>query len=285
MEAGEFDFTVSVDGEVIAEKDENGNTVLDAEGKPVKKVFHNDANGNIDITLDITQDDIGTKTYIIKEVVGTALYYTYSTDRVRAKVTIAEDGNGGVKATNIEYLGGTTFTNTYKAAGSLNLTGTKILQNPSGTNVQVYAKEFNFIVTENGKQVATGTTDKDGKIEFTQINYIAADIGSTHTYKISEVEGKDVFVEYTKDTHTVEVSVTDAGSGKLNAVVTKVDGKEVADATAAQTAISFTNTYTLSVPTGIRVEIIPYVLALALPVCFGAALLLRNRKRARARRR
>jgi pilin isopeptide linkage protein len=270
---GEFAFIVKTGGETI--KDENGN----------EKLFYTKEGGDIEITLDINQNDVGKKRYVICEVQGTDTSIKYSTSTVIAEVTIAEDGNGGVMATNYKYLTGTTFTNTYKASGSLNLTGTKILKNTSGTNVQVYAKEFNFIVTENGKQVATGTTKKGGEIEFTPINYVASDIGSTHTYTITEVAGDDVFVEYTDKTHTVVVSVTDAGEGNLTAKVTSVDGVSVLNDTDAKTAISFTNIYNLVVPTGIRVEIIPYVLALALPVCFGAAVLLRNRKRARARRR
>jgi pilin isopeptide linkage protein len=262
---GEFTFTVSMGGKVI------GSAYATEEG------------GAITIDIPIDQDNIGTNTYYISENEGKDKTITYTDTVLSAEVTIEDMGDGTVKATEITYPDDNIFTNTYKASGSITMTGTKILKQ-GDKNVQIYDNEFDFLVTENGKHVATGTTEKDGKIVFDEIKYVAADIGE-HTYTISEVAGKDVFVEYTDTTHTVVVSVTDAGSGKLSAAVTKVDGKTVADAEAAEAAILFTNTYTLEVPTGIRVEIIPYVLALALPVCFGAALLLRNRKRARARRR
>jgi pilin isopeptide linkage protein len=225
IQAGEFAFTVSVGGEVIAEKDDNGNTILDADSKPVKKLFYNDANGNIEFNIDIDQDDVGTQTYVISEVKGDDSSIKYTTDRVRVKVTIEEavdaaTGKPIVQATKYEYLTDAVFTNEYQAEGTLELVGTKKLTGNRSTPIK--AGEFNFVVkNEKGHQIATGTTKAGGAIEFTKITYDASDIGQTYTYTISEVEGTDKSIDYTDKTQTVTVKITDAGDGKLN--VTQID--------------------------------------------------------------
>jgi hypothetical protein len=187
VQAGEFAFTVSSGGEVVAETNEDGTTKVDEDGKPVKKLFYTEEGGAINITVDIDQDDVGTKTYIISEVAGDDPTIKYTTDRVRIKVTIAEDGKGGVKATNYEYLTDSVFTNEYKAEGSVTLEGTKVLKKENtGKETSVYKGEFNFIVKEGKTQVATGTTEDDGSITFTEITYDASDIGVHICYKRKE---------------------------------------------------------------------------------------------------
>jgi pilin isopeptide linkage protein len=215
VKAGEFKFIVSEGGEVVSGTDASGNTVTQFETK---------AGGDIECNIDIDQDDVGTKTYIIKEVPGDDSSIQYTTDRVRVKVTIEEavdaaTGNAIVKATNYEYLTDAVFTNEYQPKGALELVGTKKVENRS---TPVKAGEFNFVVkTEKGHQIATGTTKAGGEIEFTKITYDASDIGQTYTYTISEVEGTDKSIDYTDETQTVTVQITDAGGGKLN--VTQID--------------------------------------------------------------
>jgi pilin isopeptide linkage protein len=255
VQAGEFAFTVSVGGEVIAEKNADNTTKIGEDGKPVKKLFYTEDGGNIKIDIDIDQDDVGTQTYVISEVTGSDPTIKYTTDRVRVKVTIAETGDGHVAATNYDYLTEPVFTNEYKAEGSVTLEGTKVLQSTSAqTPLSVYKGEFNFIVKEGDTQVATGYNEADGSITFTAITYNESDIG-VHTYYISEKNEGKAFIEYTSSTVKVQVTVTDAGDGKLATDVKYVDGTLDENGHAL-----FTNKSTLFVPTGINLDVVPYVL-------------------------
>jgi pilin isopeptide linkage protein len=292
VQAGEFAFTVSVGGEVIAEKNADGSTKTDEDGKPVKKLFCTKEGGDIDIDIDINQDDIGKKTYIISEVTGDDPTIQYTTDRVRVRVTIAEgtdqNGNSIVEATNYEYLTDAVFTNEYKASGTLSLTGTKELrfQTEDGSTLSLSNKVFRFEVYEGKLKVAEGTNDATGKITFSDITYNASDIGD-HTYTIKEVRGDDTYVEYSDASITVNVKVsdTDAGDGKLMAQVTSVNGTEVKNATEVQNAIKFINISTLVVPTGIQVDILPYAMMIAFAACLCMLLTIYKRKHRMVRRR
>jgi pilin isopeptide linkage protein len=130
------------------------------------------------------------------------------------------------------------------------------------------------VVKEGYTQVATGTTKKGGQIEFTEIKYVAADIG-THIYTISEVKGDDVFVNYTASPVEVVVDVEDAGEGNLSAKVTKVGDTEV---TGDSYSILFTNEFTFKVPTGISLNVLPYAMATVM-AALGAMMLMRRYKR------
>jgi pilin isopeptide linkage protein len=239
VQAGEFAFTVSAGGEVIAEKNDDGTTKIGEDGKPVKKLFYTKAGGDIEFNIDIDQDDIGTKIYIISEVEGEDPTIKYTTDRVRVKVTIAEVGNGKVAATKYEYLTDPAeFTNEYEAEGSLTLHGKKELTSSLGS-MTVSADEFEFEVKEGNTVVATGTTEKGGNIKFTDITYFASDIGE-HTYVISEVKGDEPYVKYTADPVTVKVTVRDTSNdadgvaGKLTATAEYPKNADGSDATEAK---------------------------------------------------
>jgi pilin isopeptide linkage protein len=273
VQAGEFAFTVSVGGNVIAEKNDDGTTKIGDDGKPVKKLFYTDEGGNIKMDIDIDQDDVGTQTYVISEVTGNDPTIKYTTDRVRVRVTIAETGNGKVSATKYEYLTDSVFTNDYKAVGSVTLEGTKILQGTNGMSPSLYEDEFHFIVKEGDTQVATGYNKADGSITFTDITYDVSDIG-VHTYYISEKDEGKPYIEYTSSTVKVQVTVTDAGDGKLATDVQYVKGDLDDNGHAL-----FINKSTLSVPTGIVLEILPYVLIVGVAIGLGVLIIVCRRKR------
>ena len=75
-----------------------------------------------------TLADVGSKTYTVVEKVGTLGGVTYATNSYTVNVTISDKGDGTlnvvVTSENAEDLD---FTNTYAAAGSLDLSGTKTL--------------------------------------------------------------------------------------------------------------------------------------------------------------
>jgi pilin isopeptide linkage protein len=278
VQEGEFGFTVSVGGEVIAEKNADGTDKIGTDGKPVKKIFYTQAGGKIDFDIDIDQDDVGTKTYVISEVQGDDDTITYTTDRVRFKVTIAENGHGGVEMTKCEALTDTVFTNTYSAQGTLSLTGTKkMYQQNKGAEVPVRNKEFTFEVYEGDVKVATGTNDATGKITFSDIVYYASDVG-THTYTISEKDEGELFVNYTDQTVTVKVEVADEGDGNLSATIKEVSGEKDDDGNP-----KFVNEYTLIVPSGIRMDFMPFAVIFALAA--GLWILHRSKRRSAKRSR
>jgi pilin isopeptide linkage protein len=285
VQEGEFSFEV-VDNST-------GETVKDSEGNAM--VFKTESGGNVKIQIPITQEDIGTKRYIIREVVPADAdkdpTISYTASPVIAKVTIGEvtaaenGGTAGVAATSkVTYTASKTdngvplMVNEYHATGSLKLEGTKELL--YGTEKQaIKAGRFNFVVMEGNTQVATGTTNGDWEdnIDFTEINYVTADIGP-HTYTISEVNDGEMFVEYTDKTFTVTVDVEDAGDGKLTASAKKYETED-GEKDYRQHAL-FVNTCTFIIPTGIRLDVLPYVLILILALGCGA-LVLRRRKHMR----
>jgi pilin isopeptide linkage protein len=273
VQEGEFSFEV-VDNST-------GETVKDSEGNAM--VFKTESGGNVKIQIPITQEDIGTKRYIIREVVpenkDASIGYTASP--VIAKVTIGEvtaaessTGQAGVAATSkVTYTadkkedGIPLMVNEYHATGKIQLTGTKILtQKSTGQETSVSKGQFTFTVKEDNTIVATGETEDDGTITFTKITYVQNDIGD-HTYTITEDTGSNVFMDYSDESFTVKVHVTDKGDGTLEATVDDSSDEVV-----------FHNTYSLMVPTGIRLDILPYLLVLVLAGCAGILPLLRRRK-------
>jgi pilin isopeptide linkage protein len=290
VKADEFSFNVLKNGQAITGDD----------GNPL--VFKTQEGGLVDIEVPLTQDDIGTQDFVIKEVVPTGSAadpsISYEAVSVIATVTISEipatdTAVAKVAATSdVAYTAGQTdkngvplMVNKYSATGKLSLTGTKELRLKSaeGSLVTLRNNEFSFEVYEGHTRVATGTNDKNGKITFSDIVYTTSDVGK-HTYTVKEVTGNDLFVVYTDVVHTVNVTVTDEGSGVLKATVTAVDGdviegNEAQRAKLVENSIDFTNIYTL-VMTGIRLDVLPYVLILALALGCGA-LVLRRRKHMR----
>jgi pilin isopeptide linkage protein len=273
VQAGEFSFTVT--------DNDTGETIKGSNNQPL--VFTTKEGGVVDITIPITQDDIGTKRYIIREVVPTNAnqsIITYTASPVIAKVTIGEvtaqenGGTAGVKATSdVTYTaskkedGVPLMVNGYNATGSITLTGTKTMtQVNTGAPVSINRGEFTFTVKEGDSKVATGSTNADGTIEFTQIKYVTSDVGE-HTYTITEDKGSNVFVNYSDESFTVKVKVTDNGDGTLKAVVEN-----------SSDTVAFHNVYTLIVPSGIRMDFLPYALVVLLAGGLGAATILRRRK-------
>jgi len=142
-------------------------------------------------------------------------------------VTVALANDGKLSVTASENAGQLNFTNTYAAAGSITLTGTKTL-----TGRAMNAGEFSFEVREGDNVVATGANDANGGITFSPISYTQEDIGKTFTYTVKEVEGSLPGITYDADVITVKVAVTDAGNGSLTATVTN-----------DSTPIAFSNTF------------------------------------------
>ena len=122
------------------------------------------------------------------------------------------------------------FTNRYEAAGSITLTGKKVVE---GTD-KLKAGEFKFEVKEgvgeNAKVVATGTNDENGNITFSEISYAYNsknnDLGE-HVYTVTEVQPKDGdgYV-YDLTSRKIVVKVTDNQDKTLKAEIIAASEKD-----------------------------------------------------------
>jgi pilin isopeptide linkage protein len=199
--AGEFNFSVTENGNPVVSGSTNAAATADADGTYTADIAFD--------TIDYTANDIGTHTYLITENTGIEQGITYSSEAVLVKVVVSDDGKGHLTVTPTYPDGGAVFVNEYNAEGELQLHGVKIVMRRSA---DVKKDEFKFHVMENGSQVATGATLAGGNIEFTPIKYYATDVG-THTYKIIEEKGTDETIDYTADPVEVTVVVSDKGGG------------------------------------------------------------------------
>ncbi|MDD6730139.1 MAG: FctA domain-containing protein, partial [Eggerthellaceae bacterium] len=167
----------------------------------------------------------GTYAYTINEVVPADADklpgVSYDTSVVNVTVAVVNENGTLVATPTYTYADGTqgnTFENTYAATGSVTLAGTKTFENQTLAD-----GDFSFVVTENGTQVATGTSKADGTIAFTPIDYAitASDTSALgeHTYTVSETKGTAGGVTYDSAVKTVKVKVADQGNGTLDAQV------------------------------------------------------------------
>lgn len=211
LAAGEFEFVL-----------------LDAEGKTVRTA-KNDANGSVTFGA-IEYSAPGAYTYTIAEVGGNAGGVAYDGSRHEVKVTVTDNGAGGLSA-DVEYVDAPTFVNTYKAQPvDVGIVAKKVL---NGTNLT--KGQFTFVLkgTVNDEPVElTATNDAEGNVVFPNLEFASA---GTYTFTVSEVVGDEARVTYDKRVFTVTVEVTDDGSGKLSATVAN---------DAPEGAMVFVNTYT-----------------------------------------
>lgn len=121
---------------------------------------------------------------------------------------------------------GTTFVNRYEATGSLNLKAWKQLQGRKLVN-----NEFEFVldeVDEHNQLVENGIhqvkhNNVDGEIIWDTLNFDQDDIGKTFYYRMTEVSGNDVTVNYDDSVLCYRVVVVDNGDGTLSFTQTSAE--------------------------------------------------------------
>jgi len=126
-------------------------------------------------------------------------------------VIVTDNGDGTLTATP-RYDIPADFSNTYEAAGSATIGGTKTVNGGAPA-----ANLFTFNLLDSGRTtILTAQNDAEGNFAFDPIHYTLADVGS-HTYYI--VEADDGQAGYTYDNREVRVIVTviDNGDGTLTA--------------------------------------------------------------------
>ena len=157
---------------------------------------------------EITCNKPGEYTYEVREVKGGAGGITYSENVATFKVTVAVKATGGLKADVEKISGETEFKNTYSVKPVEDqITATKVL-----TGRDLKDGEFSFELVEDGKVVATGKNDADGKIVMDKITY---DKAGEHTYILREAKGAEGNgIAYDDKTYTVVTTITDNGRGR-----------------------------------------------------------------------
>ena len=227
--------------------------LYDSDGTTVLQTKKNNEEGKVTFDqIPYDQDDIGKEfTYTVKEKNTADAGYTYSEEIYTVKVSVADGGNGKLLVTSTitnqanESVPSMEFVNTYAAEGKISLKAQKTLDDDVIIQT-IEAGDYSFQVTENGKVVATGINDAEGKVIFSEIVYNINGDDQTalgeHTYEIREVEGTDKTTLYDDTVYTLKVNVTDNGDGTLKAEVTSVvKGKENMD---GMDDVQFVNDFT-----------------------------------------
>lgn len=204
----------------------------------------NDQGGKVKLT--VKGLNLGEYDYTLKEEkagqIVDGVVYDAKEVKVHVKVEQNQDDNNKTKVT-VTYDGAATapaFNNTYDAKGSVTLTATKTIKVADGFDhtTKPADGEFTFDLKDAaGNVIGTAKNDADGKISFTrefQLSDLGGAASKDFTYTIVEQPGTEPAMVY--DTHplTYKVTVTDGGTGALNAkaIVTSASGSD-----------TFTNTY------------------------------------------
>ncbi len=245
-DADKFSFTLAAETEgakMPAGDGSKAEVSKPASGKTAAATF-----GEITYAMTDAGENGAAKDYIYKitevEPATKIAGVTYDTDPVYVKVSVSYNAaTGKLTVTSPAYYSdkdctepvvSASFTNTYEAAGTLTLTGTKAVE--GGLPVGEDLSGFRFTVREGNKVVSTGVSDAKGYIAFAPITYAknaTADQTGSHTYTVTEdAEPSKPYVSNTDAAVTVKVNVTDSGDGTL----------AVENAQTGDIAISFTNT-------------------------------------------
>lgn len=229
LKGGEFTFDL-YEGDLTAEQ---------LKGKQPIRSAKNSEDGTVTFpAIDYTK--AGEYKYTVAEQEGDLSHVTYDATVHHAVVKVMD--NAGKLDAAVTYDGdkanAPTFTNTYTAKGSVELTATKIVAVAPGFTHDTKLKggEYTFELKDaDGKVLGTTTNKADGTVKFTR-KFTLSNLGGTaskdFTYTIAEKPGTEPGVVY--DTHALiyKVTVADDGTGSLTATPQVTSGDK-----------TFTNTY------------------------------------------
>lgn len=231
LKGGEFAFNL-YEGDLTAEQ---------LKGKQPIQTAENGEDGTVTFPA-INYTKAGEYKYTIVEKKGDLSHVTFD-DTVHHAVVKVVDKAGKLDAA-VAYDGdkadAPTFTNTYTAKGSVELTATKVVADAPGFTHDTKLKggEYTFELKDaDGKVLATTTNKADGKISFTrhfELSDLDGAASKDFAYTIVEQPGAEPGMVYDNHALTYTVTVTDGGNGALNAkaIVTSASGSD-----------TFTNTY------------------------------------------
>lgn len=231
LKGGEFAFDL-YEGDLTAEQ---------LKGKQPIRSAKNGEDGTVTFPA-INYTKAGEYKYTIVEKKGDLSHVTFD-DAVHHAAVKVMDKAGKLDAA-VAYDGdkadAPTFTNTYTAKGSVELTATKVVAVAPGFTHDTKLKggEYTFELKDaDGKVLDTAKNEADGTVKFTR-DFELADLGGAASkdfaYTIAEKTGAEAGMVYDNHTLTYTVTVTDGGNGALNAkaIVTSASGSD-----------TFTNTY------------------------------------------
>jgi len=202
----------------------------------------NQKNGSI--TFDnITVDKAGTFNYTITETKGTDKTITYSDKTITATVVVVEKDNALV-VEQTSYSDGQTDTDTFtnkkevpKTESTKATLQVKKLLKEGETTLPLTDDQFEFVLKEGNNTLETAKNKANGTVTFKELTYTEE---GTHTYTITENQGTDTSINYSKQTITATVEVKKAND-KLVATVTYSGGD-------TENGDMFTNTKTPPTP-------------------------------------
>lgn len=229
LKGGEFTFDL-YEGDLTAEQ---------LKGKQPIRSAKNSEDGTVTFpAIDYTK--AGEYKYTVAEQEGDLSHVTYDATVHRAVVKVMD--NAGKLDAAVTYDGdkanAPTFTNTYTAKGSVELTATKIVAVAPGFTHDTKLKggEYTFELKDaDGKVLGTTTNKADGTVKFTRkftLSNLDGAASKDFTYTIAEKPGTEPGMVY--DTHALiyKVTVADDGTGSLTATPQVTSGDK-----------TFTNTY------------------------------------------
>lgn len=202
----------------------------------------NQKNGSI--TFDnITVDHAGTFNYKITETKGTDKNITYSDKTITATVVVVEKDNALV-VEKTSYSDGQTDTDTFtnkkeapKTESTKASLQVKKLLKEGETTIPLTDDQFEFVLKEGDNTLETAKNKANGTVTFKELTYTEE---GTHTYTITENQGTDTSINYSKQMITATVEVKKVND-KLVATVTYSGGD-------AEKGDTFTNTKTPPTP-------------------------------------
>ena len=214
LKGGEFTFNL-YKGDLTAEQ---------LKGKQPIQTAENGEDGTVTFPA-INYTKAGEYKYTIVEKKGDLSHVTFD-DAVHHAAVKVMDKAGKLDAA-VAYDGdkadAPTFTNTYTAKGSVELTATKVVAVAPGFTHDTKLKggEYTFELKDaDGKVLDTAKNEADGTVKFTR-DFELADLGGAaskdFTYTIAEKPGTEPGMLY--DTHVLiyKVTVADDGTGTLRA--------------------------------------------------------------------
>ena len=229
LKGGEFAFDL-YEGDLTAEQ---------LKGKQPIRSAKNGEDGTVTFPA-INYTKAGEYKYTIVEKKGDLSHVTFD-DAVHHAAVKVMDKAGKLDAA-VAYDGdkadAPTFTNTYTAKGSVELTATKVVAVALGFTHDTKLKggEYTFELKDaDGKVLGTAKNEADGTVKFTR-DFELADLGGAASkdfaYTIAEKPGAEAGMVYDNHTLTYTVTVTDDGAGTLTATPQVTSGDK-----------TFTNTY------------------------------------------
>ena len=229
LKGGEFTFDL-YEGDLTAEQ---------LKGKQPIRSAKNSEDGTVTFpAIDYTK--AGEYKYTVAEQEGDLSHVTYDATVHHAVVKVMD--NAGKLDAAVTYDGdkanAPTFTNTYTAKGSVELTATKVVAVAPGFTHDTKLKggEYTFELKDaDGKVLDTAKNEADGTVKFTR-DFELADLGGAASkdfaYTIAEKLGAEAGMVYDNHTLSYTVTVTDDGAGTLTATPQVTSGDK-----------TFTNTY------------------------------------------